>query len=145
MINQLLQGMKPPSANPYQVIPATQLLTQMRQMVGLEEAPKVPKNPFNTPVKRQSIQPTQDMWKPVASDYSKKSREDQKNKELGDKFANSSIVKSLGIDDSFYSALIEEINNPNTPYSEQDAKDYITQYVTEKIGGMSSKDFQGGF
>ncbi|WP_140310441.1 hypothetical protein, partial [Vibrio parahaemolyticus] len=81
----------------------------------------------------------------MASDYSKKAKEDQKNKELGDKFANSSIVKSLGMDDSFYSALIEEINNPNTPYSEQDAKDYITQYVTEKIGGMSSKDFQGGF
>ncbi|EJG1032684.1 hypothetical protein C4G51_RS18645 [Vibrio parahaemolyticus] len=146
MINQLLKGMKPPSANPHQVIPATQLLTQMRQMVGLEEAPKAPSNPFNTPVNRQSVQPTQDMWKPVNSSASERAEKEKKQQEAADKFQNSPITKSLGLDESFFNSLLDEVDNPDTPFSIQDAEKYVSQHVTDKIDSMSSKDFkQGGF
>ncbi|HDZ3730322.1 TPA: hypothetical protein RSW61_001920 [Vibrio harveyi] len=147
---QLMKSMKrPPQSvpNPYEVIPVNKMLMEMRQMVGLEEKPTVPENPFSTRIPSQQTQPSnqESIWKPIQSSASERAKKEKKEQEAADKFQNSSITKSLGLDESFFNALLDEVDNPDTPFSMEDARKYGKQYVTDKIGSMSSKDFKGGF
>ena len=115
------------------------ILKSLRVRVGLEEAEQAPIDPFeqqfNEPVSTESSM--EEMWNPIISETTKTFDKKKEEQEAVEEFKNHPIFKHFeNLDNDLFDRMAEEVDNPETPFNQQDAEGLIANFIMEELDNM---------
>jgi len=140
MIQQQLQQLVQQTNIPNPKMNINDMIQEMRIAVGHTEPQKKPVDPFSQPTNVQTIQPQQPSvdWTPDKTLH-QKIREEEGAKQAESDFINDPMFQGFyGEAEEFLERLADEVQNPKTPFGQQEAEKEILNFVLDKLnqGGV---------